>query len=252
MKNRWPVGNYVITETIDAGKVTGAVFAGAGQAYYPSDHPNDGQITRLIWEGPEDQPMIKGRIRHGQFRNIQFVNGRVHIESAKGFGTGWCLFDRCCFFGKNAGVTFGTEGLNANAADSDFRNCQFVNAENPIQLTTSQNVNYSVDRCMFYRCDKAVNVLAGGLITLNGCYLTKTPYVFHIHGDGSKVGSQNGQFVVRDLRYDANQWGKVFLVKDQGAYGWRQLVIDNVHAPPAGLGYVEHNEKVTWEIKKVI
>ena len=241
---------YYFDKTLDLGKVVGVRFEGAGQAYYPSDHPWDGEVTRLVWMGDPDEPMIRGHIRHGVFQDIQFVNGWIHIDPTRGLGTGLCQFERCTFFGDSAGVKFGNEKYNGNAADSKFRDCQFVNCENPIEITSSQNVNYVIDGCMFYRCDRVMNVLGGGLVTVQNCYLTKVPEVFTVRGDGSKTGRQNGNFVVRDLRYDANQIGEVTIAKDVSTYGWRKLVIDNVHAPPQGVLDV-YTSKAHWEIDRI-
>ena len=245
---KYPAGNFEIYETITEIKQVGLLLEGAGQAYYPSAHPTDGNVTRLIWKGPKDQPMFKGSIRHGVFKDIQFIGGIVHIMPIRGFGTGLCTFERCSFY--KSGVKFGHESYNGNAADSSFRDCTFNRCENPIELTTSQNVNYLIDNCMFYRCPRVVNVLGGGLVTMKNCYMTQMPVVFELRGDGTKTGSQNGNFVVRDLRYDWKQDVTPTIVKDVSSYGVRNLVADNIHSPRGiNLTEIVNSNKVNWLVK---
>ena len=243
-------GDYYVYETIDFDKISGIKFQGMGQAYYPKDHPTDGAVTRLIWKGDPSVPMFRGPVRHGLFQDIQFVGGYLQIMPIRGFGTGLCNFERCTFF--NSGVKFGDNSYNANAADSTFRDCQFVNCKTAcVELSTSQNVNYLIDNCMFYRCANVVNVRGGGLVTLRDCYLTQIPTVFKIIGDGSKTGSHNGNFVVRDLRYDWKQDVKPTIVNDISGYGsGRKLIVDNVHSP-RGVSHVKilNSEKVEWEVR---
>ena len=245
---KFPAGDYPIYETINKVKMVGYSIEGAGQAYYPKSHPTDNKVTRLIWMGPKDQPMFRGSIRHGVFRDIQFVGGDIHITSIRGFGTGLCTFERCSFY--KCGVKFGDESYNGNAADSSFRDCTFNRCENPIELTTSQNVNYLIENSMFYRCPRAVNVLGGGIVTMKNCYMTQIPVVYEIRGDGSRTGTQNGNFVVRDLRYDWKQDVVPTLVRDTSSYGSRVLVVDNVHSPRGvNLTDVTNIDKVTWDVK---
>ena len=245
---KYPAGDYPVYETINEVKQVGLLIEGAGQAYYPSVHPTDGNLTRLIWMGPKDQPMFKGSIRHGVFKDIQFVGGNIHIMPMRGFGTGLCVFERCSFF--KSGVKFGDESYNGNAADSVFRDCTFNRCENPIELTTSQNVNYLIENSMFYRCPRVVNVLGGGIVTMRNCYMTQMPVVYEVRGDGSKTGTHNGNFVVRDLRYDWKQDVVPTLVRDTSTYGSRVLVVDNVHSPRGvNLTDVVNNDKVSWDVK---
>lgn len=245
---KYPAGDYPVYETINEVKQVGLLMEGAGQAYYPKSHPTDGNVTRLVWMGPKDQPMFRGSIRHGVFRDMQFVGGDIHITSMRGFGTGLCTFERCSFY--ECGVKFGDESYNGNAADSSFRDCTFNRCENPIELTTSQNVNYLIENSMFYRCPRAVNVLGGGIVTMKNCYMTQIPVVYEVRGDGSKTGTQNGNFVVRDLRYDWKQDAVPTLVRDTSAYGSRVLVVDNVHSPRGiNLTDVVNNDKVNWDVK---
>ena len=248
IKYKFPAGDYPVYETIHEVKQVGLLVEGDGQAYYPRSHPNDGAVTRLVWKGPKDQPMFKGSIRHGVFRDVQFVGGNIHIMPIRGLGTGLCTFERCSFF--KCGVKFGDESYNGNAADSVFRDCQWINADYGIELTTSQNVNYLIDNCMFYRTKKAVSVLGGGLVTLRDCYMTQVPYVYYLSGNGSKTGGHNGNFVVRDLRYDWKQDVSPTIVKEVSSYGARVLVVDNVHSP-RGVNYLENNnvDKVKWDVK---
>jgi len=245
---KFPAGDYPIYETINKVKMVGYSIEGAGQAYYPKSHPTDNKVTRLIWMGPKDQPMFKGSIRHGVFKDIQFVGGDIHIMPIRGLGTGLCTFERCSFY--KSGVKFGDESYNGNAADSSFRDCTFNKCENPIELTTSQNVNYLIENSMFYRCPRVVNVLGGGIVTMKNCYMTQMPVVYEIRGDGSRTGTQNGNFVVRDLRYDWKQDVVPTIVKDVSAYGSRVLVVDNVHSPRGvNLTDVTNIDKVTWDVK---
>jgi len=245
---KFPAGDYPIYETINKVKMVGYSIEGAGQAYYPKSHPTDNKVTRLIWMGPKDQPMFRGSIRHGVFRDIQFVGGDIHITSIRGFGTGLCTFERCSFY--KCGVKFGDESYNGNAADSSFRDCTFNRCENPIELTTSQNVNYLIENSMFYRCPRAVNVLGGGIVTMKNCYMTQMPVVYEVRGDGSRTGHHNGNFVVRDLRYDWKQDVVPTLVRDTSSYGSRVLVVDNVHSPRGiNLTEVENNDKVGWDVR---
>ena len=245
---RYPTGDYPVYETINEIKQVGLLMEGAGQAYYPKSHPTDNKVTRLIWMGPKDQPMFKGSIRHGVFKDIQFVGGDIHIMPIRGLGTGLCTFERCSFY--KSGVKFGDESYNGNAADSSFRDCTFNRCENPIELTTSQNVNYLIENCMFYRCPRAVNVLGGGIVTMKNCYITQMPVVYEIRGDGSRTGTHNGNFVVRDLRYDWKQDVVPTLVRDTSSYGSRVLVVDNVHSPRGvNLTDVTNISKVTWDVK---
>jgi len=248
MKYTYQAGNFEIYETINAVKLVGFLMEGAGQAYYPSDHPSDGHVTRLIWKGPKDQPMFKGSIRHGVFRDIQFVGGILHIMPIRGLGTGLCTFERCSFY--KSGVKFGDESYNGNAADSSFRDCTFNKCENPIELTTSQNVNYLIENSMFYRCPRVVNVLGGGIVTMKNCYMTQMPVVYEVRGDGSKTGTQNGNFVVRDLRYDWKQDVVPTIVRDTSSYGSRVLVADNIHSPRGvNLTDVVNKDKIFWDVK---
>ena len=241
-------GTFEVYDTINQVKLVGFVLRGAGQAYYPTDHPLDGQVTRLIWKGPKEQPMFRGSIRQGLFQDVQFVGGDIHITSMRGLGTGLCTFERCSFF--KCGVKFGDESYNGNAADSVFRDCQWINSEYGIQLTTSQNVNYLIDNCMFYRTSKAVDVLGGGIVTMRDCYMTQVPYIYYLSGDGTKTGGHNGNFVVRDLRYDWKQDVVPTLVKDVSSYGSRVLVVDNVHSPRGiNLTDVVNSNKVIWDVK---
>ena len=245
---KYPTGDYPVYETINEIKQVGLLMEGAGQAYYPKSHPTDNKVTRLIWMGPKDQPMFRGSIRHGVFRDIQFVGGDIHITSIRGFGTGLCTFERCSFY--KCGVKFGDESYNGNAADSSFRDCTFNRCENPIELTTSQNVNYLIENSMFYRCPRAVNVLGGGIVTMKNCYMTQMPVVYEVRGDGSRTGHHNGNFVVRDLRYDWKQDVVPTLVRDTSSYGSRVLVVDNVHSPRGiNLTDVVNNDKVNWNVK---
>ena len=245
---KYPTGDYPVYETINEIKQVGLLMEGAGQAYYPKSHPTDNKVTRLIWMGPKDQPMFKGSIRHGVFKDIQFVGGDIHIMPIRGLGTGLCTFERCSFY--KSGVKFGDESYNGNAADSSFRDCTFNKCENPIELTTSQNVNYLIENSMFYRCPRVVNVLCGGIVTMKNCYMTQMPVVYEIRGDGSRTGTQNGNFVVRDLRYDWKQDVVPTIVKDVSAYGSRVLVVDNVHSPRGvNLTDVTNIDKVTWDVK---
>ena len=95
-----------------------------------------------------------------------------------------------------------------------------------------------------------MNILGGGLVTIKNCYMTQMPVVFELRGDGTKTGSHNGNFVVRDLRYDWKQDVTPTIVKDVSSYGDRLLVVDNVHSP-RGVNYLENNnvDRVKWEVE---
>lgn len=241
-------GEFSIDQTIDLGTMIGVRVEGAGTVYATTHSGFDKQITKLIWAGTPGEPMIKGQIRHGLFQDIQFQGAKIWIQSRTGLGTGLCQFNRVCFNGADAGVKFG-DVVNANAADSKFNFCEWVNCDSCIELSTSQNVNYGVSDSLFYRCNRVFDIPAGGLINFDNCYMIRTPIVFDISGDGSKVGSQNANFSVTNIRYDAQQDVKPKIVKDTGSYGTnRKLFVLNEHAPPIGLDYVD-TASATWVVQ---
>ncbi len=245
-----PSGDFQVSTQIDVGTSNGLRIQGEGMTYAEVS-ADDKQATRLFWTGDPAIPMIVGNIRQGVFQDIQFVDGKIKIAPQSGFGTGLCFFDRVCFSGDNAGVIFGDVSYNGNAADSKFRDCQFNRCDTCIDLTTSQNVNYVIDGGLFYRCDRMLNIKGGGLITVRESYLTQIPVMFNITGNGTQVGSQNGNFSVRDVKYDASQDVKPTLVNDTGSYGAnRVLSVTNVHAPPLGLDYV-NSTGPTWKVQGV-
>jgi hypothetical protein len=244
-----PVGDFSISDPIVFDKISGMRIEGAGMSYHSNSLAEDYQVTRLFWLGDPNTPMIQASVRHGVFKDIQFVNGKMKVMPKAGIGTGLCFFDRVSFFGPTAEVIFGDVSYNGNAADSKFRDCQFINCDKCITTTTSQNVNYIIDGGYFYRTDTIFNVVGGGLITVKDSYLTQVPVVFTVSGDGAAIGSQNANFAVRDIKYDASQDVKPLLVRDTGAYGTnRELSILNPHLPPLGLDYVNSNN-ATWVIQ---
>ncbi len=240
-------GDFSVNQTINLGTMSGVRVEGAGMVYQPNASSNDKQVTRLHWEGPPNEPMIQGYIRQGLFKDIQFNDGWIWIEAKSGFGTGVSQFERCTFFGANSKVLFGG-AVNANAADSRFRCCQWVNCDTCIELSTAQNVNYAVVDSMFYRCGTVFDIPAGGLINFDSNYMTRTPIIFNITGNGSQIGSQNANFSVTNIRYDAQQDSKPVIVKDRGSYGsGRELFMINPHAPPIGLDYVD-TANAEWSV----
>ena len=85
---------------------------------------------------------------------------------------------------------------------------------------------------------------------MKNCYMTQMPVVFELRGDGTKTGSQNGNFVVRDLRYDWKQDVTPTIVKDVSSYGVRNLVADNIHSPRGiNLTEIVNSNKVNWLVK---
>jgi len=95
-----------------------------------------------------------------------------------------------------------------------------------------------------------VNVLGGGIVTMKNCYMTQIPVVYEIRGDGSRTGTQNGNFVVRDLRYDWKQDVVPTIVRDTSSYGSRVLVADNIHSPRGvNLTDVVNKDKIFWDVK---
>ena len=245
-----PAGNFSVSTTIDfgTGNVNGIRLQGAGQSYATTETANDYQVTRLYWEGTPGEPMIKGHIRHGVFEDIQLLNGRIHIDPKSGWGTGLCQFNRVSFHGANSGVLFGG-AYNGNAADTRFRDCQFNACDACIETTSSQNVNYGVSGCTFYRCDAVFKLNGGGLCNVDNCYLTQVPVIFSVLGDGSETGSQNGNFSVTNLRYDDSQDVKPKIVRDTGSYGdGRILTVINTHESATwGLDIVD-SDNAAWTI----
>jgi hypothetical protein len=246
-----PAGNFSVSSTIDFGtaNINGIRLQGAGQSYATTETANDYQVTRLYWTGTPGEPMIKGHIRHGVFEDIQLLDARVHIDPKSGWGTGLCQFNRVSFHGADGGVLFGGS-YNGNAADSRFRDCQWNQCEACIETTSSQNVNYGVSDCIFYRVDTIFKIEGGGLCNVDNCYLTQVPVVFTVTGDGSGTAVQNGNFSVTNLRYDDSQDVKPKLVLDTGSYGTgRVLSVLNVHESSTwGLDLVD-TANATWTIK---
>ncbi len=244
-----PAGNFSVSTQIDfgSGYINGVRLQGAGQSYATSETSNDRQVTRLYWLGDPSTPMIKGHIRHGVFKDIQILNGRIWIDPVSGWGTGLSQFERVSFHGAKSGVLFGGT-YNGNAADSRFRDCQFNRCDVCIEVTSSQNVNYGVDSCMFYRCGPIMQLAGGGLCNVDNCYLTQVPVVFKLTGNGTQTGQQNGNFSITNIRYDASQDVKPLVVRDTGSYGTgRELFVLNAHAPPLGLDLVD-SDNTTWTI----
>ncbi len=248
-----PAGNFSVSSQIDfgSGYINGIRLQGAGQSYATTETSNDRQVTRLYWLGDPDTPMIKGHIRHGVFKDIQILNGRIWIDPVSGWGTGLSQFERVSFHGAKSGVLFGGT-YNGNAADSRFRDCQFNRCDVCVEVTSSQNVNYGMDSCMFYRCGPIFQLAGGGLCNVDGCYLTQVPVVFKLTGDGTQTGQQNGNFSVTNLRYDASQDVKPTIVRDTGSYGsGRELFVVNLHAPPLGINYVD-SDNTSWSLMQPI
>ena len=244
-----PAGNFSVSTTIDLGTCNGALLSGAGQSYDIAETANDKQVTRLFCTGTAGEPMIKGQVRGLVVRDIQLLDARIWVEPKSGFGTGHCLFERTSFYGEDGGVLFGDVSFNGNAADSTFRDCQFNRCDPCVELTTSQNVNFTMERTMLFRCGPAFLVNGGGLINVDNCYLTKVPEVFRLTGDGTKTGSQNNKFSVTNLRYDNSQDVKPKVVVDTGSYGSRVLTVINTHEPTIGVDYVDVQGGASWTVK---
>jgi len=244
-----PAGDWSIDQQIEFDRVSGLRVCGAGMSYNKTALPYDKQVTRLFWTGAAGTPWLKAKVRHGVFEDIQICDAKTWVFPESGFGTGLCYFNRVGFFGADAGIIFGDVSFNGNAADSKVRDCQFVNCDTCIETTTAQNVNYVVDGGLFYRCDEIFRVTGGGLMTVRDSYLTQTPLIFNITGDGTLTGSQNHNFAVRDVKYDASQDTKPLIVQDTGSYGTnRELSILNIHEAPIGLDYI-NSTNASWVIQ---
>jgi hypothetical protein len=247
----FPAGDFQISEPIDVGKVVGLKFRGAGQVYQRERQATERQTTRLIWTGPPGESIFRGVVRHGVFQDIAFVNSTIHVDTEFGFGSGLCTFDRVSWIGPKAGIIFGSFGYNGNAADNVIRENQFVGCERPIELRNSQQVNFAIVDCRFYRTPCCVYLFGGGLVDIVRPYLTDVKTVYFLAGDGSKTGSGNGRFSATDVKYDAQSESRPTIVRDVSTYGKRVLATNGIHWPPGG-GELVVTDRANWKVETAI
>lgn len=246
---RFPSGNIKISEQLDLGTITGLIFQGNGKSSHAALTNFDGAVTRLIWTGDPQVPMVKGVMAHFNIQGVTFVNSIFHIDTNNSLGSGSGVFEGCSFISSK--VLFGNLAWNGNADQTIFRDCVFIKSQ--IQNTTSQNIGYIFENCQINRCPIFFLCDGGGKLFFTNIYVTDSPVIVQVKSHGAIFGSQNGTITMEDVDYDQKHTTSLVDVLVDDINTWygngRRLFLDRINFSPARPGITLRNNPATqWTV----
>lgn len=140
-------------------------------------------------------------------------------------------------------------GGTVNRAEHYIASSVFHFNHTVLYMNNSQAMNWKFNHChMESNSGNVIHVIAGGYITFEGgSYINGGDFLVldNSKGFGIGIGSQNGHFTLRDLRFEMYQNFdpnlKPKLIKSINGEGTARIVLDNINNLAASTGYESEN-----------
>jgi hypothetical protein len=151
-----PAGTYRITKTLMLTKVMGAMIVGTGKT------------TRIIWDGPLNQPMyLSNGAGYSRYVGLSWdgqnkASVGIDHESRTYFETRIRHQDESFANFRVSGIQAGANQIMATA-EVMYRNCLFQNCANGVSLLQYNQYDHDFDGCLFQDCGTAINCARGNV-----------------------------------------------------------------------------------------
>lgn len=238
----FPIGRYVVTDTLDFGNIAGFKCYGDGYTLFHQEPSTSfPQVGSIIVASGTVNPLLKVGMQSFSFADMSFWgvpighenqpsgNG-LHINTIPGVGTGKGWLDRCQFRHFDSCVVFGS-GINDGNSDlTVFNGVNFQEANIAIDLRNNQSVNHQIQYASSVNVKKFMRVIGGGNVSVNHICTVWVEDILDLQGDGNGTGTNNGLFVFNFVGIDPQQNVSPTLVRTiSGNYsGSRQVSFHNV------------------------
>lgn len=224
-----PAGRFLISETLRIPfKVGGALWGVAAGAPILPGHAHEGSMSRLVWVGPTDVPMIHVQGSEFHFAGGLALFGRPEKSEAprctvgilvskpkRGIGTGKMVADNLSLHGFETAIRC---GLSAGEHNNDFLTFHRLSIEYcdvGYQLVNSQSMGHSVQNLLVRGTPVMFDVYGGGIIYLRNALCFDTTLLRLSKNSPAKYspGANNATFVLDQIKVDTHAGGKFKLVE---------------------------------------
>lgn len=242
-----PAGRFLISDTLRVPfKVGGALWGvAAGMPIMPG-HPFEGAMSRLVWVGPTELPMIYVPGSEFHFAGGLALIGRLEKSDQprcavgillskpdRGIGTGKLVADNVRLANFQTAIQCGLLPGEHNNDFLSWRRLTIEDCDVGYQLINSQSMGHSVENLLVRGTPVTFDVYGGGMLMLRNALCFDTTLLRLSQNDPKKYspGVNNATFVLDQIKVDASSGNKFKLVEMRDALP-AQIVSNVGHLSP--------------------